>query len=139
MNLLEKTEQLFQKMKYDVVVAAEALYECKKQGVWSEKYETFGEFVETLGVSQSGASKMLSWFTHFSIEGGVSHAKLIEIDQEKLYLATTLDGTPEEQIQKATLLSRQELKAQRIYEKVGHECEHLETIEICKDCHQRLG
>ncbi len=139
MNLLDKTEELFSKMKYDAVLAAEALYQCKQQGVWSERYSTFGEFVETLGVSQSGASKMISWFTHFAIEGGVSHAKLAEIDTEKLYLATTLEGTPEEQVEKAMVLSRGEIKAQRIADKTGHECTHEETVTICKSCHTRLG
>lgn len=138
MNLLDKTEELFSKIKYDAVLAAQALYECKRQGVWSERYGTFGEFVETLGLSQSGASKMISWFTHFAVEGGVSHAKLAEIDQEKLYLATALDGTPEEQVQKALLLSRGEIKAQRIFEKTGEECAH-EEIHICRKCHQRLA
>lgn len=139
MNLLEKTEQLFHSARTSFVEAVAYLYACQREEAWKEKYDTFGEFVESLGLSQSGASKMLSVYTHYALEGLLSHAKLADVDVEKLYLAKSLDGTPEEQFAKAELLSRQEIKAQKVFEKEGHECEHLETVEICKNCHQRIA
>ena len=140
MNLLEKTEALFHSARVSLIEAAAALYEVQKTEVWKERnlYNTWGEYVETLGISQSGASKLLAVFSHYVIEGRVSQDKLAGIDTEKLYLATSLTGTPEEQFTKAELLSRQEIKAQKMYEQNGHECEHEETITICKSCNRRI-
>lgn len=138
MNLLEKTEQLFHSARKSFIEAVAHLYKVQQTDAYKDKYETWGEFVEALGLSQSSASKMLSVYTHFVLEGGLSHAKASEVELEKLYLAKSLEGTPEEQFAKAELLSRQEIKAQKVLEKEGHECEHLETVEICKNCHQRI-
>lgn len=139
MNLLEKTEQLFHSARVSYLEAVAHLYKVQQTDAWKEKYDTWGEFVESLGVSQSGASKMLTTYKHFVIEGAVSHAKLATVDLEKLYLATSLEGTPTEQLIKAETLSRSEIKAQRSFEESGHECEHPEEIRICKDCNKRLG
>lgn len=138
MNLLDKTEELFHKARISIVEALIALYACHEQEAWKERYGSWGEFVEVLGLSQSDASKKIKSYTHYVIEGGVSPAKLGEIDLEKAYLAISLDGTPEEQIEKAGLLSRQEIKSQKEYEKHGFEHEH-EIISICKKCSLRLG
>ena len=138
MNLLEKTEQLFHSARVSLIEAASCLYKCIETDAWKDKFDTQGEFVESLGLSQSGASKMLTAYKHFVIEGAVSHAKLASVDLEKLYLATSLTGTPSQQLVKAETLSRSEIRSQRIFEDTGSEHDH-DPITICKICHQRLG
>lgn len=129
MNLLEKTEALFQKARVSVIEAAVALYECHDTGAWKERYESWGEFVEVLGISGGQATKMLTTIEHYRIGGGFSQRKLAEVELERLYLATKLKGTPEEQFEKALVLSRSEINSQRIYEKTGEE--HTCQCRIC--------
>lgn len=138
MNLLEKTEQLFHSARLSFVEAAAALYEVRETKAWESEYETWQDYLQTISVSQSQASKWLSVFEHYALKGAVSHAKIAETDVEKLYLATTLTGTPDEQATKAALLTRSELRAQRAFEDTGdeHECE---AVTICTICHKRLG
>lgn len=138
MNLLEKTEQLFHSARLSFVEAAAALYEVRETKAWEAEYETWQDYLQTISVSQSQASKWLSVFEHYALKGSVSHAKIAGTDVEKLYLATTLTGTPEEQATKAQLLSRSELRAQRAFEINGKEHEH-EAVTICNICHMRLG
>lgn len=137
-NLLEKTEQLFHSARLSMIEAAQALYEVKKTDAWKEQFETWQDFLFHLNVSQSQASKMLMVFEHYALNGGVSHAKVAEVDLEKSYLAIGLEGTPEEQIEKGALLSRSEIRSQRAFEVTGTEHEHR-PITICEVCHQRLG
>lgn len=135
MNLLEKTEQLFHSARVSFIEAASALYDCREQEVWKEQYESWADFLEVLGLSQSAGSKMLSSYEHFVIEGGVSHAKLATVELEKAYLAIELTGTAHEQIEKASLLSRAELKEQKVFEKTGQE--HVHSY-VCRICHHPL-
>lgn len=135
MNLLEKTEQLFHSARETTIEAGMALRECLAEEAWKEKYDTQGEFVEALGLSAGGASKLITVCEHYQ---AVSPAKLASVGVEKLYLATNLKGTPQQQFIKAETLSKNEIKLQRIFEESGKECEHLETIHICKNCHKRL-
>ena len=135
MNLLEKTEQLFHSARKTTIEAGMALKACIEEDAWKEKYETQGAFVESLGLTTSGASKLLTVCSHYQL---VSPAKLAEVGVEKLYLATNLQGSPEEQFIKAESLTKTEIKAQRIYEDSGAECEHVETITICKHCNKRI-
>lgn len=138
MNLLEKTEQLFHSARLSLIEAAAALYEVRKTEAWAERYESWQDFLHSVSVSQSQASKMLSVFEHYALNGGVSHAKVAEVDLEKLYLATSLEGTPEEQATKAQLLSRSEIRSQRAFEDFGEE-HACEPLTICKICHKKLG
>lgn len=136
---IDRCIDCFSSIKKNFIEGASLLYMIREDASYLDIYSSWGEFVETLGISQSGASKMLKAFRHYVIEGGVSQRKLEEVDMEKLYLATSLEGSPEDQLAKAEVLSRTELKAQKISETTGHECAHEETVVICKSCHQRLG
>lgn len=138
MNLLEKTEQLFHSARLSFIEAAAALYEVRETKAWENEYETWQDYLQTINVSQSQASKLLSVFAHYAIEGRLSHAKLAETDVEKLYLATSLEGTPKEQATKAALLSRSEIRAQQVYEETGNEHDCL-PMTICTICHKRLS
>ncbi len=135
-NLLDHTEQLFRSARLSLIEAAAALYEVRKTEAWKERHETWQDFLFTISVSQPQASKMLAVFEHYAINGGVSHAKVAEVDLEKLYLSTGLEGSPEEQVTKASLLSRSEIRAQRVYETTGEEHEHR-YITFCEVCHQK--
>ena len=62
--------------------------------------------------------------------------KLQNINPERLYHASKLDGTYEEQLTKALTLSPQDLKAQKIYEDTGNECTH--EVLVCAKCGARV-
>lgn len=138
MNLLEKTEQLFHSARVSLIEAAAALYQVQQTEAWKEQNETWGDYVNTLGLSSTKASKLTSTFEHFVIKGGVSHAKVASIELDRLYLSKNLQGTPAEQIEKALTLTRGELREQRVYEETG--AEHLcVPVTICTICNKRLS
>jgi hypothetical protein len=133
MNLLEKTEQLFHNARVSLIEAAAALYEVQKTEVWKHVSENWGEYVATLGISQTAASKYINVIEHYR---DVSQRKLADVDLEKLYLAKSLEGTPEEHFEKALVLSRSELKEQKVFEESGEEHQHS---YICRICHRQLS
>ena len=119
-------------------MSRELLWKINDQKLWQDKFSCWGEFVESpegLGKSQSWASKQLSVFSHYA--GKVSQIKMETIDNERLYLAMRLPGTPEEQVQRAELWDRQQIK-QELASKDGKDCDHPVTIKICADCHARV-
>lgn len=130
-NLLDKTEQLFHSVRVNMLEAAVALYEVQKTEAWKERFETYQDFIHAIGISQGQASKYVSVIDHYLTNGGLSHAKLAEIEMEKLYLARGLEGTPEEQVTKALVLSRSEIRAQKVYEETGAEHTHNYRCTVC--------
>lgn len=138
MNLLEKTEQLFHSARVFLIEAAAALYQVQQTEAWKEVHPTWGDYVNTLGLSPTKASKLTSTFEHFVIKGGVSHAKVASMELDRLYLSKGLQGTPAEQVEKALLLTRGELREQKFFEEHGQEHEH-DPITVCRICDKRLS
>lgn len=133
MNLLEETKQLFENVRKSIVHAMQALHKVNEERAWEGQYSSFGEFVEDgLKISQGFASKLLSVNRHYLLNGGLSPEKLVGIDYEKLYLASKLPGTPDEQVAIASTLSRREIKETQ-NEEQPHDHE-----PICRICKIRL-
>lgn len=137
-ELVKRTIELFTKVRGSIVEAAEALYSVQETGAWSDNYDTFGEFCEQgAKITPGFASKLLKVWRHYAVGGGVSPRNLAGVDSERLYLAINLQGSPKEQLEKAKVLSRVELK-QELAVKAGVECQHPEIIQICATCHVRI-
>lgn len=138
-QVLDKCAELFQAGRKNLLAAAGLLYKIKQEELYKVQFETFTEYVEEQCLMDIGqASRLLTTFEHYVVKGGLEPAQLAEINPEKLYLARSLEGSPQQQSVKALTLSKQELKSQRILEQTGEEHEH-EPVSICKTCHQRLG
>lgn len=135
MNLLDNTIAIFKSVRLSMVHAMINLHEIKTTELWRDRFGSWGEFVESpdgLGISQGFASKLLTTANHYLIEGKVSPEKLEAIDYERLYLARTLPGTVEEQVAKARVLTRTELKQERNdAEPTPHTPEWVEFCKIC--------
>lgn len=131
-NLIEQTRNLLNAVRGSSIKIGENLFLLKEN---LEKGKDWGEFIrDEFDISESFASKLLTIHKAFVLEGGISHAKLEGIDGEKLYLATKLEGTAEEKLEKARLLTRRELK-----ESKNDEVEHEhQAVQICSICHIRL-
>ena len=109
------------------------LHKIYSEKSWEGRYGSWGEFVEDgLQKSQGWASKQLAVHEYYSLKGGIPVEQL-ELDTERLYMATKLEGTVEENLSRAKVLTRAELRAER-EENKDHEHEYL---EICKHCGQR--
>lgn len=134
LELLQETKRAFSNVRYSVVEAMVKLHEVKEYEVWKQVSPTWGEYVEReLGISQSFASKLLTVNKHYLL-AGIPQEKIANVDYECLYLATKTPGDTREQLERATLLSRRELKQSRNDEKPH---EH-EPITICRICALRL-
>lgn len=137
-TILNEAAECFSKARFNLFHGARRLKEISDKRLWDGQYGSFGEFVETeCQISQGFASKLIAVFTHYSVESGLSHAKLADIDQEKLYLAMRLPLKAEEQLVRAQSWSRSELKAE-LASKGGAECQHPSSVEICTVCHSRV-
>lgn len=132
-TILDKTAECFTKGRKSFIEGAAGLYKIKQENLWEGVHSSFGEYVEqACGISQGQASKLLASFEHYVL-GGVSRETLAEVDNEKLYLLIDAPGTPEEKAEKAKLLSRSDIRA----EKQETKPHSHEWIEICKICHSR--
>lgn len=128
--LIAQTKDLLNAVRGSSIKIGENLYNIKQQ-----VKTDWGDFLrDEFDISEGFASKLMSIHKAFVLEGGISQAKLEGIDGEKLYLALKLEGTPEEKIEKARLLTRRELKESRNDEEPH---EH-EPITICRKCSLRL-
>lgn len=128
--VLQDCVAAFHKARGSVVEAMPMLYEIWENELWSVKYSNLGEFLDECGISRSQASRLITVYARFK-----DVPELESVDPERLYLSAKLDGTPEEQFEKAKLLSRAELKEQASFEETGqeHTCE-----AICRTCHKRM-
>lgn len=135
MNILETTIELFRSARGAVVEAMPLLHQIFTEELWKEEYASFGQFVDECGINRGQASRLVSVYQHYAIEGGVELTKLAEANPERLYTARKMKGTPAEQFEKALLLTGGELNSQASFEKTGeeHECE-----PICRVCHRKM-
>ena len=89
------------------------LYKIFEEKSWAGRYSSWAEFVESgLAKSQSWASKQLAVHEYFTLKGGIPEEQL-ELDTERLYMSSKLEGTPQQNLSRAKVLSRAELRAER--------------------------
>jgi len=132
-GLIEQTRLLLQAVRGSSIKIGENLYKIKQEMTVGTNW---GDLIrDEFDISESFASKLMSIYKGFVIDGGLSREKLEGIDGEKLYLALKLEGTPEEKIAKAATLTRREIREERVDD--GH-VHSGETIEIHKCCGMRV-
>lgn len=132
-SVLEDCISAFKIAHTGLFEATHLLYRIRKEDLWEGHHSSFSDFLEECGISRGYASRLLTAYEHFVIEGGVSQRNLQGIDPEKLYLATKLTGSTDEQLTKALTLTRSELRLEHSDEKPH---DH-QWIEICTICHLR--
>lgn len=133
MGVVKETHEILKSVRKNVVTLMQNLYFLREN--YDDADQTFGSYVEEeFGLSQSYASKLCTVAEHYLIKGGVKPAELEQIDYERLYLSAKTGGTVEQQLAKATTLTRSELKAER-NDDDPHE---HEAIKICRICQIRL-
>jgi len=139
LTILDETKKAFANYRESTIEAAACLYDVHTGEAWKEVAETWGTYVEQeLGVSQSFASKLLTVYRHFCIEGNIPKKQLNGLDYEKAYLSAKLTGTVEEQLAKARSLTRGELKLEKNDEK-PHTGQFGEYCNICWVSKQNHG
>lgn len=135
MNILETCRNLFREARGLVSDAMPLLHKIFTEKLYEGKYSSFGEYVDDCGISRSQASRLVSVYQHYAIEGGIKDFGAVEPD--RLYLAAKLPGTPDQQLIKARHLSRDEIRAEVAVDEHGneHECQ---PITICRVCNKRM-
>ena len=138
-SILQETAKCFTAARKNLMQGAAQLYKISKEDLWDNgQYSSFSEYLNgECQISDSFASKLITVYTHYVINGGVSQIKLESVDYEKLYLATKLTGDAEEQAVKAETLSRSEIKDE-LGSKDGVDCAHTNLIQICAHCGKRV-
>ena len=138
-NILVKAAECFDGVRKRIAEGMAYLYEISEKKLWEEGgYGSFGEFCEgSCGISASFGSKLVKVYEHFVVNGKLSQRKLGSVDAEKLYLATSLPGTPDKQLVKAETWTRQEIRDELASGENG-DCGHEEKIMICKRCGKRV-
>lgn len=132
-NLIEATRELLNAVRGSSIKIGENLYNIKQT---LEAGTDWGDFLrDEFDISEGFASKLMSIHKVLVLDGGISQDKLEGIDGEKLYLALKLEGSAEEKISKARLLTRRDLKEERVDD--GH-IHSGETVLIHKCCSMRV-
>lgn len=138
-TILINAKECFDTARLKLMQGAEYLYLISKGNLYEGAYSSFGEFVEQgCQISQGMSSKLIKVYEYYVVNGGLSHAKLTEIDSEKLYLALNLPGTPEEKMVRAETWTRSEIR-QELASKDGVDCTHdCPHVTICSSCNARV-
>lgn len=120
-TLIAEIKDLWSTGRKVMVEVASRLQQLRDSDDW-KSYPTFPQFVEAeLEIGQSQCSKLLA-VADFYLDK-YSPEQIGEVDYEKLYAATRLPGSVEENLSKAMTLSRGELKAEK-QEAKPHEPEY---------------
>jgi hypothetical protein len=108
---IEEAAKCFSSARMNIVHGAALLYEIKKKNLWKGRYDSFGEFVEDgCKIGQAMASKLVSVYSHYIIEGHKAQEDIIEIDHEKLYMLIKSPNPVDEKILEARKYSRIEIR-----------------------------
>lgn len=135
-SLLDECIKSFQRVRGSMVEAMINLSAVFAAKEWESKYNSWGEFVEDgLQISESTASKMLKVNESYLLSGLVKPRELEGVDLEKLYLARSLEGSAKERIEKARVLTRDELKQETKDEVAPHAHQWIEICAVCKIKH----
>jgi len=128
--LIQQTKDLLNAVRGSSIKIGENLHNLKTQ---LPEDTNWADFIrDEFDISEGFASKLMTVFKAFVLEGGVSYERLEGIDSEKLYLAAKLEGTPEEKVAKARTLTRSELKQTRNDEEpVPHEFQRVCYCSVC--------
>lgn len=128
-NLISETKDLWNTGKKVMIQVAYNLAQIQKSDAWQD-YESFPKFCEAeLDIRQSTTSKLLTIADYYL--RSLSPEQIGPVDYERLYQATMLPGTVEENLSKAQTLTRLELK-QELNDSEPHTGEF---VEYCKFCH----
>lgn len=125
---LEECVKQFRDARGSVVKAMPLLYEIWEKELWSVKYSSLSEFLDECGISRSQASRLITVYARFK-----DVPELESVDPERLYLAAKLDGTPQEQFEKARVLTRNEIRETLATKEDGSEHDHLPRL-FCSVC-----
>ena len=137
LNDLDKSIYVARHLGQVMDILRPLVYAVYEKELWRQRFSSFGEYVESpegLGMSQGYASKLKQTHEYYVIENNVDPKLLSGIDNERLYAATKLPGTPEQQVEMARVLSRREIKETR---NDAEPHEH-EPVLMCGKCHLRL-
>lgn len=139
MTLLTQCREVFQDARKSIFEGIAMLHEIAEGKLWeSGGFSTFGEYVEQeLQLHPTQASRYLTSYKHFVIEGKQDFSLLKSTDPEKLYLASKLPMDLEQQLMRATTWSRRDIKDE-LASKDGHDCKHEVTVQICTHCGKRV-
>lgn len=136
LTVLNECKELFQKARGSVVEAMPLLYKIASENLWEEKYSSFGEFCDDCGISRSQAGRLVKVYSSYIIEGGLKPREIRAVDADKLYLALGLPGSTESRLNKASTLSRNELREELAVKENGEEHDHDYHL-YCSICWQR--
>ncbi len=129
-NLLEETRALWNQGKKVMVQVANNLIKIREGEEWkSYGHDTFQKFCDVeLDIKQSQASKLLIVGEYFLKE--YTPEQIGSIDAERLYAASRLPGTVEQNLAKARTWSRSDFK-ENAAQLDPHE---IERVTYCKKC-----
>lgn len=138
MTILEQCKEVFQDARRSVFEGIALLHQISEEKSWEGSYSSFGEYCEQeLQLHPTAASRYLTSYKHFVIEGKQDFSTLKGIDPERLYLAAKLSMPVDQQLVRASSWGRRELRDE-LASHDGHDCEHPSTIKICAVCNKRV-
>ena len=141
-TILKDASVAFHNARRSVYDGVRLLYIIHEENLWQAQYSAFGEYVEQeCQISAGHASKLISLWKFYVVEGGVHQKQLVGIDADKLYLAAKLPtGTIEQRLVKAQEWNRRDLKDALAEDENGVDCQHPEDkrVVICGVCQRRV-
>lgn len=135
-EVLEKASGCFKTARKSFLEGAALLYVISEQNLTDGAYTSFNEYVQdACQISPSFASKLITIYKRYIVEGQLKPKELEGTDVEKLYNALQLPGSFAEKAVKAQTLTRQEIQDE-IHSSPDGDCSHKVLIPYykCKAC-----
>lgn len=146
-NYCNQALQFEKSLSTQFLTLGEYLFNIRENNLFSPQWESFNEFcMEFRSLSQASISKLANIYKKFVLDYGIPTEKLVATGgwaslAEIIPLIQDQESA-EEWIEKATVLSRDDLRKEITEKKTGKDmsqCEHENnyTVRICRECHDR--
>ena len=139
---LEETVSLREKLEGGFIILAERLKKIRDTRIYDPEYESFGDFLREIRISESSASKLIGVYEKFVLMGGIPADEVAKVGWTNISLFLPRIKTKDDAIEiwdKTHLLDRTD--AQRVYQEMKTgvdmaECAHAEirTLIVCTKC-----
>jgi len=137
---LAQTLSLRNQIEGSFLILGERLNKIHEEKLWSGHYESYGEFLADMKITEATASRLTTVYQTYVVERGVPIQLLAKAGWSSLYTAIPLlaDQSSEDVVDKAISLRRKDLELE--VKEGKNPCSHPETfqVEVCRDCHIRL-
>lgn len=142
-TFIKKTLELRDHIEGAFLELGERLMKIRNEKMWAGEYESFGEFLEEMRISEATASKMIAVYSTFVVAHNIPIEQLAKAGWSNLYATLPLleqkKYTADELVERAITWRRADIQSEVREKQAGehrHDWEEYH-FKICKICREK--